>query len=174
MPSNLELKVRIASIRHASSLAFKLGARRGGVLAQTDTYYRSPSGRLKVRETQGKQSELIYYHRRNFKGNRYSDYRRIPIEGPREMKGLLADLLGVLCVVKKERRLFLYKNSRIHLDTVQGLGNFLEFEVLVTNGKRQARTLMKELWKALEIRNNAVVAGSYSDLLQRAGDRKKF
>ena len=117
---------------------------------------------------------MIPISRRNVKGNRYSDYRRIPIEGPREMKRLLADLLGVLCVVKKERRLFLYKNSRIHLDTVQGLGNFLEFEVLVTNGKRRARTLMKELWKALEIRKDAVVAGSYSDLLQRAGDRKKF
>lgn len=174
MPSNLEVKARITSIRRASRFALKLGARRQGVLAQRDTYYRSPSGRLKVREINGRQCELIYYHRKNFKGNRYSDYRRIPLEKPRDMKRLLADLLGVLCVVKKQRRLFLYKNSRIHLDTVKGLGDFLEFEVLVTNGKLQARTLMKQLWEAFEICEDAVVAGSYGDFLQQAGARKKF
>ena len=48
-------------------------------------------------------------------------------------------------VVEKKRRLFLYKNSRIHLDEVRGLGTFIEFEVLVKHGKQQAQKLLELL-----------------------------
>lgn len=174
MPSNLELKARITSVRRATRNALTLGARRREVLMQKDTYYSSPRGRLKLREINRRQYEIIYYHRQNIQGNRFSEYQVIPVQKPVDVKKFLGDMLGILCVVQKRRTLFLYKNARIHLDVVRGLGTFLEFEVLVTNGKRQARALMKELWKAFDIQKEAVVAGSYSDFIQRDSGRKNL
>ncbi len=63
--------------------------------------------------------------------------------------------------------LYLFNNARIHLDSVQGLGSFIEFEVLVTKGKTQAKSLMRTLSKKFSISKAAVIASSYSDLLFR-------
>jgi adenylate cyclase class IV len=63
--------------------------------------------------------------------------------------------------------LFLYQNSRIHLDRVQGLGAFIEFEVPVTRGKKQARSMMNKLRETFRIRQKDIRGGSYRDLLSR-------
>lgn len=173
MPSNLELKARIPSLHVASRQARALGARRKGIVIQKDTYFRVPRGRLKLREINKERYELIYYHRKNVKGNRFSVYKIIKVQQPDDVKSVLADMLGVRCVVRKTRELYLFRNARIHLDRVKQAGSFLEFEVLVTNGKRQAGELMKVLWSAFGIRRDAVVAGSYSDFLQPIRRRKK-
>ena len=76
-------------------------------------------------------------------------------------------------VVEKKRRLFLYKNSRIHLDEVYGLGTFIEFEVLVKYGKRQAQKLLEVLSLEFNITPASIVPGSYSDLLLKTTRSKK-
>lgn len=38
---------------------------------------------------------------------------------------------GIRGVLIKERYLFLYKQTRIHLDKVEGLGDFMELEVII-------------------------------------------
>ncbi len=171
MPTNLELKARYLSPAKALRIARTLNARHVGILRQQDTYFKVSSGRLKVREMSGKRSELIYYGRDNTRASRYSHYRVIPLTAPRSTKRLFASLFGVLVVVRKERSLYLYKNARIHLDTVRGLGSFIEFEVLVTKGKAQARRLMKELVSAFTVTPRSMTGFSYSDLLlkQRRG-----
>ena len=37
--------------------------------------------------------------------------------------------MGIKGEVKKHRYLVLYEQTRIHIDTVEGLGNFMELEV---------------------------------------------
>lgn len=37
--------------------------------------------------------------------------------------------MGIKGEVKKERYLAMYEQTRIHIDTVEGLGNFMELEV---------------------------------------------
>lgn len=165
MPTNLELKARCSSPAKALRIARALNARRVGILKQKDTYFKVPSGRLKVREMSGKKSDLIYYNRDNTRASRYSDYRVIPLKAPKAVKRLLASLFGVLMVVNKGRSLYLYKNARIHFDTVRGLGSFIEFEVLVTKGKAQARRLMNELVSAFTVTPRSMTGFSYSDLL---------
>ena len=39
--------------------------------------------------------------------------------------------LGTVVVVSKRRRLFLWEGVRIHLDEVEGLGSFVEFEAVL-------------------------------------------
>jgi len=48
-----------------------------------------------------------------------------------ELKQALSAALGVRAIVDKRREIFMYENVRIHLDEVQGLGQFLEFEAVL-------------------------------------------
>ncbi len=164
MRSNLELKAVFPSLVRADKIARKIKAKRIGVTYQTDTYYRVRSGRLKLREIRGLGGELIYYHRPNRKGSRYSDYLIAPLSSPVQVKKLFRTMFGELVVVRKVRTLYLYRNARIHLDRVKGLGPFIEFEVLNTKGKRQAQSLMICLKREFGIKRESIVAGSYSDL----------
>lgn len=45
------------------------------------------------------------------------------------MNALLTEALGQNGIVKKVRRLFLVEQTRIHVDNVEGLGDFMELEV---------------------------------------------
>lgn len=45
------------------------------------------------------------------------------------LQAVLSEALGVQGVVKKERRLYMVGQTRVHLDRVEGLGDFLELEV---------------------------------------------
>jgi len=147
MPKNLELKARYPSLIEAMRYAEGIGAHRTEVLHQKDTYFLSGMVRLKLREIRGNRSEVIAYRRPDTNSIRYSDYAVVQIPNAREVRQLFAQLFGIEVVVKKKRILYLYKNARIHIDFVRGLGNFVEFEVLVVHGKRQAESLMNFLRK---------------------------
>jgi adenylate cyclase, class 2 len=165
MPKNLEIKAVYDSPAKAKRISRGLGARYQGTLHQIDTYFKVRSGRLKLREINGKKFELIYYRRPDAHGTRYSDYIIVSLEEPSAAKALFHSLSDVMAVVRKERTLFLYENARIHIDSVKELGSFVEFEVVVNRGKKQARKLMQSLLKIFEIENESLIAGSYSDMI---------
>jgi len=166
LPKNLELKASLSSVASGRKIARFIGATNGGILHQTDTYFDVQEGRLKLREIDSKRVELIYYKRANRRGSRFSHYMVIPVPNSTEFKKSLLDAYSKRAVVKKVRRLFLYENSRIHIDSVDGLGNFVEFEVPVARGKVQAVALMNFLKKAFRISSRSIVASSYGDLLE--------
>lgn len=165
MPQNLELKASIASVDAVLHRAHRIRARNKGMLHQRDIYYNVPRGRLKLRITHQGSAELIYYVRLNKEGSKYSEYIVVPISNIKLIHTLCSKVFGRKVIVDKKRRLYLYKNARIHIDTVKGLGNFLEFEVKVTQGKRQARQILKFLSKQFGIDRSSMVAISYSDLM---------
>ncbi len=165
MPTNLEIKAKYPSLAQARKISRTLGARFSGTLKQTDTYFKVKHGRLKLREINEKELELIYYRRENAPGSRYSDYTVLELQKKEAAKRVLNSLFETMVVVKKKRDLFLYKNSRIHIDSVAGLGGFVEFEVLVVRGKRQAQQLMRFLRSKFGIHSSSLIAGSYSNML---------
>ena len=165
MPQNLELKARISSVSAFVRTARRLKAQTTGMLRQHDIYYKVSHGRLKLRIVNNRSAELIYYNRPNKKGSRYSEYFLFPVSNARQTEALCKAAFGQNVVVEKKRRLFLYKNSRIHLDKVYGLGTFIEFEVLVSYGKRQAQKLLEKLSKEFAIEHAAIIGISYSDML---------
>ncbi|OGU25770.1 MAG: hypothetical protein A2X66_00025 [Ignavibacteria bacterium GWA2_54_16] len=167
MPENLELKASSRSLVEALRTAGKLGARREGVLRQTDTYFLTGADRLKLREIRGDHVELIFYRRPNASSVRYSKYTVVSVSEPARVKRLFSKLFGIRVIVVKKRILYIYKNARIHIDSVKGLGSFIEFEVLVLHGKRQAESLMAFLRKEFRIRKSSIIGGSYSDILLR-------
>jgi predicted adenylyl cyclase CyaB len=163
MPVNLELKARIASLEAAEARARAAGLQFYDILPQIDTYFRVANGRLKIREQNSGSSELIYYERTENTSERLSTYFNEPVADPARLLQLLSRALGVLAVVTKERRLYFYRGARVHLDTVQGLGSFVEFEVPA--GVQGTEEIMKELRQLFGIDEADVIKNSYSDLI---------
>jgi homotetrameric cytidine deaminase len=125
---NVELKALDPDPARSLAVCRELGAEDRGVLRQRDTYFRARSGRLKLREEEPGGATLIQYERPDAASARESRYRLSPVPDPAELRASLDAALGTLVVVDKERHLFLWDGVRIHLDTVDGLGSFVELE----------------------------------------------
>ena len=170
---NIEIKAFYKDLGKARRIAEKLGARYQGQDRQVDTYFKVPAGRFKMRESRRKGAELIPYRRPNSRGPKTSDYVLIPLPDPGKTKGILASLLGVDAVVKKQRELFLLGNVRIHLDRVQGLGEFLEFEAVFKKDtpriREKEKAKVEKLIRAFEIPPEDLLKFSYRELVKRQG-----
>ena len=164
---NLERKARCADLSAAAAVVERLGARRDGVLEQTDVYFRVPHGRLKLRTTEGQPAVLIWYERPNETHARWSRYYLVPISDPLTLRSALSAALGERGEVRKRRTLWLWHNVRIHLDEVAGLDTFVEFEAVmsVNEDETTAHARLSELAAALGLTPADDVAGSYADLL---------
>ncbi|MFH0794066.1 MAG: class IV adenylate cyclase [bacterium] len=167
MAANIELKARCGDLNDAQSKCEALGAHFAAVLRQTDTYFRVATGRLKLRQIEGQEAELIGYQRDNHTDARASEYLVAPQTDPSACHAALGKSLGILCVVRKERRLYLWENVRIHLDRVEGLGEFIEFEAVVSdeNSREDGFKKIAFLRDHFSIRDQDLVSTSYSDLL---------
>ena len=168
---NIEIKARVPSLAAAEATARKLpGAKLAARLHQVDTYFRIPAGRLKLRETHGSEerSELVYYERPDERGPKRCRYEVAAVSNPQEMKRLLALAFGIRCVVEKDRTVYLVDTVRIHLDRVAGLGEFLEFEVVMSEGDPDAagEERARELMRVFRIEPDDLVEVSYADLIE--------
>lgn len=163
---NIELKLRVDNFGRLVSILKKLRAKRKGSLLQTDTYYNSPNGRLKIRENNEKDFELIFYKRLDQKKSKVSFYLVLKIEKYqlKDLKNILAEALGEKIVVKKERDLWFYKNTRIHLDKVSGLGNYLELETEVEKAGKNAKKEHSQIINLLNLSKYKTCDKSYGDM----------
>ncbi len=170
MAENLELKARLRDPADVLARALALGAVDQGVLHQRDTYFPARRGRLKLREIAGAEAELIAYDRGDSGAAALSRYVRAPAD-PGLAEALDA-ALGTRLVVAKQRRLLMFENVRIHLDEVEGLGAFLEFEaVLGPSDTREAgESKLARLQSELGIGAADLVAVGYADLLEDSAD----
>ncbi|MDP7033741.1 MAG: class IV adenylate cyclase [Planctomycetota bacterium] len=166
---NIEIKAPLPNRDLTETRLRELGARVCWTRTQVDTFYDVPHGWLKIRETSESGSELISYVRPiDSAAPRVSDYDVLPIEPTATWKRLLERVLPVTAQVKKERTLWMYKNTRIHLDQVRKLGQFLELETLVgTRSPEEARRETDSILRALELDSTTFLAVPYLDLLSR-------
>jgi homotetrameric cytidine deaminase len=164
---NIELKARDPQPGRTLELALALGADDRGEIAQRDTYFQRAGGRLKLREQDPGETELIQYRRDDADEARESEYRRVPVAEAAALREALDAALGTLVVVEKRRRLLLWEGVRIHLDEVEALGSFVELEALAAPESHlaAAHAKVERLRGELEIADEATVAQSYSDLL---------
>jgi predicted adenylyl cyclase CyaB len=169
MPTNIEIKARAKDRDRLAHLAASLSGGPPTVLRQDDTFFRAPAGRLKLRKLAPNRGELIFYRRPDQPGPKSSDYSISVTSEPDTLRDVLAAALGVLGVVRKERWLYLVGQTRIHLDRVEGLGDFVELEVVLHPGQseEQGQAIAADLMRRLEIDPEDLVAGAYLDLLAR-------
>jgi predicted adenylyl cyclase CyaB len=163
---NIEIKCRCADLGAVRRRAEALGARNAGVLAQVDTFFVAPRSRLKLRDFGDGRAELISYVRADSREARASDYVVAPVTNPEELARALTMALGTNGIVRKQRQLFLYKHTRIHLDDVSDLGSFVELETVLTDiGDEDGHRELHEIAAALGLHPDDHVAKPYVELL---------
>jgi adenylate cyclase class IV len=167
MARNVEIKARIDGVTALEPQVARLADSGPTPIAQDDTFFRCAAGRLKLREFADGGAELIAYERADTAGPKVSTYQRVPVTDPVPLRDALATACGVLGRVRKQRRLYLVGATRVHLDEVEGLGPFLELEVVLTDAQTAAHgvALAHHLLGMLGIGVDRLVAGAYLDLL---------
>lgn len=169
MPANVEIKARIASVDALLPTARALGDdEHPQLIHQDDTFFDVPHGRLKLRVFGDGSGELIHYHRADASGPKRSDYLLSPVPEPDSLRDALARACGLLGRVRKQRILVLAGPTRIHLDRVEGLGDFLELEVTLGEGQGEAEGVAtaQRLMGLLGVGADQLVSGAYLDLLR--------
>lgn len=170
---NIEFKAELRDPDLARTICARLGAHPVTVMRQIDTYYRVARGRLKKREITvlspdgplEEPTEYIFYNRPDGADPKLSKYTVYGEDEARAHFG--TGNLPVWLVVRKVRDLRMLGATRIHLDEVEDLGHFIEFESMVSksNTAARARAANAKLRAALDPVLGEAIACSYSDLL---------
>ncbi|MEZ4747950.1 MAG: class IV adenylate cyclase [Calditrichia bacterium] len=134
---------------------------------QRDIYFAVPEGRLKIRIQDEQQPHLIRYFRPDIAETRISDYTIEMLDDAEQTITELQQKHHVLATVEKVRTLFLYKNVRIHLDEVALLGDFVEFESVISDScdAATAQRNLDEIMQLLQPYLGTPESGGYLNLL---------
>ncbi|MGL6557104.1 class IV adenylate cyclase [Aeromonas dhakensis] len=169
MPRNIEIKASIERIDDLLPKALAIADQGPVEIEQDDTFFRCDAGRLKLRTLSPSAGELIFYRRADQQGPKESFYQLTPTHEPDRLRETLSLAWGQIGRVQKKRTLLLAGRTRIHLDRVQGLGHFLELEVVLEEdepreaGMQEANDIMAQLG----VEPSRLIEGAYLDLLLR-------
>lgn len=170
---NIEVKVRLSDVASALKLAREISDKREIVMNQVDTYFRVQDGRLKLREFEDQDAELIFYDRPNAKGPKLSSYikQKFSNNEATNLKKMLQSSIGVVGTVHKKRHLFMVEQTRIHIDDVQQLGHFMEFEVVLKEIEsiEYGQGIAEQLMSRFNVSENDLICESYINLLSKTG-----
>ncbi len=168
MARNVEIKARAGDFRKLMAVAERLSRTSGQLIEQEDTFFHVFKGRLKLRTFSPSEGELVYYEREDQRGPTESRYLIARTADPSALKETLAAALGVRGIVRKRRHLYLVGQTRIHLDEVDGLGHFIELEVVLDPGQdvREGQRIAEHLMAELEIEDDELLDKAYIDLVE--------
>jgi predicted adenylyl cyclase CyaB len=166
MPTNVEIKARVHNWEKTATLAAALADGPPCELHQEDIFFTVPRGRLKLRRQNGA-AELIYYFREDSSGPRESNYLILPVPDPEATRQMLAAVHGERGVVRKTRQLYMVGQTRIHVDRVENLGDFLELEVVLREGQKPSdgQAIARDLMARLGLSERDLLDRAYVDLL---------
>ncbi len=171
---NIEIKAFLKDRAAALSTAARLSDSAPEVIHQQDIFFRCVGARLKLRIFAPDRGELIRYERADVAGARCSRYSIARTADPGVLLDILTQTLGVTGTVEKIRTLYLVGPTRIHIDQVQGLGDFLELEVVLGTGQstpqseEEGKGIAAELLRKFGIGSEDLIAEAYVDLMAGA------
>ena len=173
MATNIEIKAVARAFDDQLAIAAKLATAGPTVQVQRDTFFVVPTGRLKLREIEGREAELIQYVRPDRVEPEASEYTIVKVPDPCALLTALSRSLGIRGVVEKHRTVFLQSETRIHFDQVRGLGEFIELEVVCDSSDThdQGYRVATDLMQALMIDDSDLIACAYIDLLEQRSPR---
>ena len=169
MSRNVEIKARIVDAEALYARAAALADCGPEEIVQEDVFFSCGNGRLKLRLFADGSGELIFYRRPNQAGPKESFYIRSPTASPASLCEALSLAYGETGRVRKRRTLFLVGRTRVHLDRVEGLGEFLELEVVLEDGEATGVGVREahELLEHLGVGTGQPVDDAYVDMLSR-------
>jgi len=169
MARNIEIKARANDFASQVTVGDRISDQELVILFQEDTFFNVPEGRLKLREFLDSKAMLIFYQRSDEHGPKLSDYHISETEDAVGLKNVLEKAYGIRQVVKKVRSLYMVGRTRLHFDEVEGLGDFIELEVVlepedtIESGQAEAESLMQQL----NIQKSDLIDVAYVDLLEQ-------
>ncbi len=168
MPSNIEIKARVHDLAALNARAAALSDTLVQIIPQEDTFFNIPQGRLKLRQLAPDRGQLIYSERNDTSGPKRSNYFIAETADPAALKTALAAALGIRGVIRKKRSLYMVGQTRIHVDEVEGLGPFMELEVVLRPGQSEAegQAIAADLMNKLNISESDLLEGAYMDLAE--------
>src|SRR3954462_14035994 len=171
MARNVEIKARVENASMLIPPVAALASEAPLGIAQADTFFNCVTGRLKLRAFSNDSGELIFYRRLNQAGPKESFYIRSPTSSPETLRESLSLAYGQIGRIRKYRTLYLVGRTRVHLDRVEGLGHFLELEVMLVGDEPAEQGIREagELMDQLGIQPAQLIEGAYIDLLADAG-----
>jgi predicted adenylyl cyclase CyaB len=174
MPTNIEIKARARDLADLRRRAEALSDTPVQVIPQEDTFFHVPKGRLKLRVLRPDFAQLVYYERPDQEGPKRSTYHIYVTRDPAGLKTALSLALGARGVVRKTRYLYMAGQTRIHLDDVEGLGQFLELEVVLQDGQSETegQSIAEDLMARLGVRKEDLLEGAYMDLKEKGFQHK--
>lgn len=173
MKRNVEIKVAVADLDALRRRTEALVEEGPILLDQEDTFFHCPHGRLKLRRfADARPAELIAYERSDAAGPKESRYVVTPIQDPDGLCQALSLAFGIRGIVRKRRMLYTFGQTRVHLDAVAGLGDFMELEVVLSDEQDTAdgTAIARQLMAELGIAESRVIKHAYIDLLEQVHD----
>jgi predicted adenylyl cyclase CyaB len=166
---NIEIKARVADAAALHARAAALADTGPQEIVQEDVFFSCANGRLKLRLFGDGSGELIFYRRPDQAGPKESFYIRSPTTAPASLCEALSLAHGQAGRVRKRRTLFLVGRTRVHLDRVDGLGEFLELEVVLEEGEAAGAGVREahELMQRLGVDSRQLIDDAYVDMLSR-------
>ncbi len=167
MAKNIEIKAVLNDVDFCLNTAKSLSGTDPEIIEQEDFFFNCNNGRLKLRFLSRQKGELIFYSRANDSGPKTSEYFISETDEPDRLLQVLEKSYGIHGTVKKIRKLFIIGRSRVHIDQVENLGDYLEFEVVLSQnedtnaGKTEAHVLMDRFG----IKPEHLIEGAYVDLI---------
>ncbi|XP_062582629.1 uncharacterized protein LOC134244365 [Saccostrea cucullata] len=167
MPFTVDVKAKIFDLEAFKEKVKVKSQSEGEVLVQEDIFFNVPQGRLKLRNTENKRSELCFYERPDQEEGKLSDFATSFISDPEGLKETLKRALGIKGILKKVRNYFQIGQTRIHVDQVEGLGNFMELEVELREGQslEEGQEVAMALMEELGVPSDHLISVAYIDLL---------
>lgn len=165
---NVEIKAACRNSSFIRNYLLSHNAEFRGIDEQTDTYFNTGNGRLKLREG-NIENNLIFYERANQAGPKNSQFHLLKVNDAKGLKDVLTRSMGIKVIVKKKREIYYINNVKFHIDEVPGLGSFVEIEA----GNITAPDLSQQELKAqcdfymkeFKIQQEDLIDVSYSDML---------
>ncbi|XP_006621191.1 uncharacterized protein LOC102674048 [Apis dorsata] len=169
---NIEIKAKIDNPELKISRIVQLTKDNGIIMKQHDTFFKVAEGRLKLRKFEDGSGELIYYKRSNVFGPKLCDYEKVALDenACSGIANILIESNGSVGIVKKTRKLYMIDQTRVHIDDVEGLGNFLELEVILNDDQdiESGEKIAQDLMSKLDIKSEDLIANAYIDLLSKS------
>ena len=167
MPRNIEIKAYVPDVEAVARIASAIADQGPFELEQDDTFFPCESGRLKLRAFSSEAGELIFYRRPDQQGPKDSFYL---VSTNFRARNSAANSIACLWPgrPRSEAPYSVYVGrTRVHLDSVQDLGHFLELEVVLNDGEPAERGIREahELMARLGVEPSQLVEGAYVDLL---------
>ncbi len=168
MCKQIDLKFRISDLAEMRQKLSALPVTGPTDLSFKEVFFHSKQGVLKLRILSETAGQLIYAYSHSATQQALTDYQLSLTDSPAVLQKILSETNGIKGCLTQKRRLYLYGRTRVHLDFVEGLGDFLELEVVLEQGENllSGNNEVDYMMSRLGLTDKDLISGPYLELLE--------